>query len=101
MLAEAGGRPTRRRRGSDMHEALEAVLAKFRPGFQADGADARLATVDPTGVVEVQIVVGPETCMECLLPDDMLGQMLTHEMRIVDPTVLRVDVRRVERSATV
>ena len=76
-----------------MHEALEEVLKKFRPGYQADGSDIFLGTVDPAGVVEVRIPIRPETCVECLLPEDLVATILQREFAAVMPDVTRVDIR--------
>jgi hypothetical protein len=76
-----------------MHEALEDVLKKFRPGYQADGSDIFLGTVDPAGVVEVRIPIRPETCVECLLPEDLVATILKREFEAVMPEVTRVDIR--------
>jgi hypothetical protein len=76
-----------------MREALEAVLEKFRPGFQADGSDIFLGEVDPAGAVEVRIPIRPETCVECLLPEDLMGPILKREFQTVMPDIVRVDIR--------
>jgi Fe-S cluster biogenesis protein NfuA len=80
-----------------MKEALEKVLDKFRPGFQADGADVVIAGIDPSGLVDVHLLIDDKTCMECLLPDDMLGQMLAQAMRSSVADVTKVNVTRVTR----
>lgn len=38
-----------------MREAIETALEKFRPQFKGDGSDLVLGSIDPRGVVEVQI----------------------------------------------
>ncbi|MGH7731165.1 MAG: hypothetical protein ACRENJ_07945 [Candidatus Eiseniibacteriota bacterium] len=76
-----------------MREALEAVLEKFRPGYQADGSDIFLGAVDPVGTVEVRIPIRPETCVECLLPEDLVATILKREFATVMPDLVRVDVR--------
>ena len=76
-----------------MREALEAVLDKFRPGYRADGSDLFLGSVDPAGVVEVRIPIRPETCVECLLPEDLVANILQREFQAVVPDVARVEIR--------
>ena len=76
-----------------MREALEGVLEKFRPGYQADGSDIFLGTVDPAGTVEVRIAIRPETCVECLLPEDLVATILTREFSAVVPEVTGVNIR--------
>jgi hypothetical protein len=75
-----------------MREALEGVLEKFRPGYQADGSDIFLGEVDPAGIVEVRVPIRPETCVECLLPDDLVQAVLGREFKAVMPNFVRVDV---------
>jgi hypothetical protein len=67
-----------------MNDELEAVLGPLRPGFDADGFDV---------VVVVRIGHRPDACEECLIPDDMLGPMLTTAMRRAVPSVQRVDLK--------
>lgn len=76
-----------------MREALEAVLEKFRPGYQADGSDILLGAVDPAGTVEVRIAIRPETCVECLLPEDLVATILKREFSAVVPEVAAVNIR--------
>ena len=76
-----------------MREALEAVLEKFRPGYQADGSDIFLGTIDPSGTVEVRIAIRPETCVECLLPEDLVATILKREFSAVAPEVAGVNIR--------
>jgi Fe-S cluster biogenesis protein NfuA len=75
-----------------MREALETVLEKFRPGYQADGSDIFLGSVD-AGTVEVRIAIRPETCVECLLPEDLVATILTREFSAVAPEVTGVNIR--------
>jgi len=76
-----------------MREALETVLEKFRPGYQADGSDIFLGAIDPSGNVEVRIAIRPETCVECLLPEDLVATILTREFSAVAPEVTGVNIR--------
>jgi len=76
-----------------MREALETVLEKFRPGYQADGSDIFLGAIDPSGNVEVRIAIRPETCVECLLPEDLVATILTREFSAVAPQVTGVNIR--------
>jgi hypothetical protein len=67
-------------------DVVEAVLEKFRPHFKGDGSDLLL----------VQIPIYAETCVECLLPQDMIAKVLDNAIRAVAPDLLRVDVRIVK-----
>ncbi|HET9314266.1 MAG TPA: hypothetical protein VFQ51_01710 [Vicinamibacteria bacterium] len=73
---------------------LDRVLEPFRPGFDADGFDVSVRDV-ADGVVVLRVVHRPDACEECLLPDDMLGPMLTTAFRNVAPSVTGVRVEHV------
>jgi Fe-S cluster biogenesis protein NfuA len=76
-----------------MEETLDAVLDEFRPGFDADGFDITVDSVGPDGVVIVRIAHRADACEECLIPDDMLGPMLTSAMQRVVPDVMQVELK--------
>ena len=44
-------------------------------------------------MVEVRIPIRPETCVECLLPEDLVATILKREFGEVMPEIARVDVR--------
>lgn len=73
-----------------MLESLNGVLDQFRPGFDADGFDVAVESMDGTGVVVVKVHHRPNACEECLIPDDMLTAMLKSAMQRVEPDVTRV-----------
>ena len=77
-----------------MREQLEGVIEEFRPGFHADGMDVSVGRIDPGGVVEVKVLLGPQACEECLIPEDMLADMFRAAMRDVMPNLARVDIVR-------
>ena len=77
-----------------MREELESVLDDFRPGFEADGVEVLIDQVDPTGVIFLRLLVGPNACEECLLPDDALSMMLLAAMQPVMPNLKEIKVRR-------
>lgn len=79
-----------------MREKIEAVIEKFRPGMQADGADLALGSIGEDGTVDVRLIVGPETCMECLLPDEDFARMLEFTMRDEGAPVKTVRITREE-----
>jgi hypothetical protein len=43
--------------------------------------------------VEVRVAIRPETCVECLLPEDLVATILTREFSAVAPEVTGVNVR--------
>jgi Fe-S cluster biogenesis protein NfuA len=72
---------------AQMAEALQSV----RESLQADGADLEVLGLDGT-VGRVKLVVGPETCQECIMPRDFLEQMMLMNVQEVLPQVTRVEV---------
>jgi Fe-S cluster biogenesis protein NfuA len=73
-------------------EPYRGALAKLRPGFQADGMDLIIGSIDPTGTVDVKVVLGPNACEECLMPPEQLAKFFLAAVRKVTPNVTRVVV---------
>jgi hypothetical protein len=71
-------------------DAVDSVLSPLREGFQADGAD--LAVDEATdSLVRVRLVVTEETCHECILPGDVLTQILEATVRTSFPDIDRFE----------
>ncbi len=77
-----------------MRDELEKIIDGFRPGFQADGMDVSVGRIDPAGVIEVKILMGPNACEECLIPENLMADMFKAVMRDVMPALERVDIVR-------
>jgi Fe-S cluster biogenesis protein NfuA len=75
-----------------MREHLEKIVEEFRPGFQADGMDLVVGRIDPAGVIELKVLMGPAACEECLMPADMMADMFKAAMRDVVPNLSGVEV---------
>jgi hypothetical protein len=80
--------------GKTMQQSLDGVLDQFRAGFDADGFDVSVQTL-VDGIVLLRVVHRPDACEECLLPDDMMGPMLTTAFRNVVPDVTGVRIEHV------
>lgn len=81
-----------------LRERFQAALEPLRPGFQADGMDLAIGSIDvPT--VEVRVLMGLHACEECLLPPETLAKFFLAAFRKVDAGVERVEVS-IDRSAT-
>lgn len=74
---------------------LSAALEPARKSLQADGADLDIERIDD-GIARVHLVLGPDTCLECIVPKAVLHQVLTMtakkggapvEIDLVDPRV--------------
>jgi hypothetical protein len=68
--------------------AAEA-LTSLQEGLRADGADLVLESVRD-GVAYARLVVGPETCQECILPKEMLEPVVLAALRKHDPAIASV-----------
>jgi len=73
---------------------LDGALEPLRPGFDADGFEVSVHDV-ADGIVVVRILHTPNACEECLIPDDMLGPMLTTAFRRAAPAVTGVRIEHV------
>ena len=63
-----------------MKNAVEQALTELRPSLAADGFDLKIDSL--TGdEVSVGLVAKPDACMDCLVPDDMLVQILETSIR--------------------
>jgi Fe-S cluster biogenesis protein NfuA len=63
-----------------MKDAVEQALTDLRPSLAADGFDLKIDSL--TGdEVSVGLVAKPDACMDCLVPDDMLVQILETSIR--------------------
>jgi Fe-S cluster biogenesis protein NfuA len=78
------------RGGGVMPHPLDSALDQFRPGFDADGFDITVDSVQGDGTAVVRIRHRPGACEECLIPDDMLTGMLTTALRRAAPDVTGV-----------
>lgn len=70
-------------------DRLSDGLKDVREALQLDGADLELLGVDGT-VARLRLVVGPETCLECIMPKDFLEQMMLPNVQAAIPEVTRV-----------
>ncbi len=77
-----------------MRDQLERVIAEFRPGFQADGMDVAVGTIDSAGEVQIKVLLGPDACIECLIPEDLMADMFKAAMRDVMPNLTRINIVR-------
>lgn len=74
--------------------AVESALESLRPGLAADGFDLRLLAVDAAGCVEIVLEAKPDACLDCLVPNEMLIQILESAIRERDATLDHVVLTR-------
>lgn len=60
---------------------IEEALTSLRPSLTADGFDLRLGAITPEGTVEVVLAATPEACLDCLMPDESLVQVIETAIR--------------------
>ena len=76
-----------------LEEIVKPIIEEFRKPFQADGGDIKCVSCEG-GIVRVQIIVGPETCRECIMaPEDVkevLGSSI--EAQYGKPVELEIEV---------
>lgn len=69
-----------------MNESTVAgALAALRSGLQADGFDLYLLNITPDGDVVVCLEAKPAACLDCLVPDAMLRQVVENAVRQAEP----------------
>lgn len=70
---------------------LSAGLKDVREALHLDGADLEVLGL-AGGVARLRLVVGPEACLECIMPKEVIEQMILHDVRATMPEVMRVTV---------
>lgn len=56
-------------------ESVSELVESFRPPFQADGGDLLITRL--TGnFLGVRILIGPDGCRECIVPAEVVAQIL-------------------------
>ena len=64
---------------------VETALENVRPALAADGFDLRLDHIGADGSVGIVLEAKPDACLDCLVPDDMLVQILETAIREQGP----------------
>jgi Fe-S cluster biogenesis protein NfuA len=74
--------------------AVENALEGLRPGLAADGFDLRLLAIEPGGRVDIVLEAKPDACLDCLVPQEMLVQIIEAAIRERDTRLDRVVLTR-------
>lgn len=69
---------------------IEEALDDLRPGLDSDGFDLTFDSMEPNGNVRIALEARPGACLECLVPDELLVQILETNIRDRLPEVGRV-----------
>jgi Fe-S cluster biogenesis protein NfuA len=68
---------------------LATALDSIRPGLEADGFDLYVKS-ETAGDVIVCLAATAEACLDCLVPDDLLQQIVESALREAAPGIRKV-----------
>lgn len=71
-------------------EKLEQALDVLRPGLDSDGFQLSVEDIGDGGAISVALTATPEACMDCLVPDEMMVDMIKGVMQELEPGVRSV-----------
>lgn len=74
---------------------IESALEVLRPSLAADGFDLRIGQLLIDGTVQVVLEAKPAACLECLVPDDVLIQIIENAIREREPSFNRLELVKV------
>ena len=63
-----------------MIDAIEEALQPIRKSLQADGYDLVVNSFNQ-GVLAVEIQAGPQACVECLVPKELMELMIQQSVK--------------------
>jgi Fe-S cluster biogenesis protein NfuA len=72
--------------------ALELAIDELRPSFEADNFKVVLDEVSDRGDVVIAVEATPEACLDCMIPDGLLQQVVEACVRRYAPDVKSVTV---------
>jgi Fe-S cluster biogenesis protein NfuA len=72
-------------------QLAQRALESIRPGFNADGADLLVRQITGRKLV-VDLVVTSDTCMDCIVPTDILKAIVLATIREALPEIEEVEV---------
>jgi Fe-S cluster biogenesis protein NfuA len=75
-----------------LREGVKAAIENLRPSFEADNFEVALESLSEAGDVVIAIEAGPSACLDCLVPDPMLKQIVDAAVRRYAPEVTSVAV---------
>jgi hypothetical protein len=73
--------------------SVESALEMLRPGLAADGFDLRAGVLEDNDV-QVILAARPDACLDCLVPDDLMIQIIDDSIRRQDPSLGAVELVR-------
>ena len=76
-------------------DQLDQALDVIRPSLSEDGFRLSVERSGVDGTVDVVLAATPDACMDCLVPDDMLLQIVETALKAEYPSVRHVRLRKV------
>jgi Fe-S cluster biogenesis protein NfuA len=76
----------------DADAAVELALDTLRPGLAPDGFALRVGGWTGDATLQIVLEAKPGACLECLVPEGMLVQVIEDAIRRHDVAVQRVDL---------
>lgn len=76
---------------ADEREQIATALAGIREALQADEADMEVDGLEGS-TARVRLLIGPSTCMECIMPKEHLEQIMLVMIQDAMPHVDRVEL---------
>lgn len=74
--------------------AIESALEKVRPALASDGFRLSLGNVKPSGAIEIILEALPGACLDCLVPDEILIQIVASAVHDEGATVGRIELEK-------
>lgn len=73
-------------------QSVNAALDTLRPSLTPDGFDLRVGELGPDGSVQVILEAKPDACVECMVPEEIIVQIVEDAIRRQDSSVTRVEL---------
>lgn len=74
-----------------LRDRLAAGLKDIRESLQADHADLEIVGLEGT-TARVRLLIGPETCQECIMPKNFLEDIMLMSLQDTMPQVTKVEM---------
>ena len=69
------------RHKEEMMQEIEEALDQLRLGLDVDGFELRLEAIETDGKVRIGLHAREGACLDCLVPDELLLQMIDMNIR--------------------
>ncbi len=73
-------------------DVVESALEILRPGLAQDGFALYARPQNDGEFVQIVLEAKADACLDCLVPDDMLIQVIEQALREQDPSARRVEL---------